>query len=90
MPDLGEGIMASDSRFDKKADRIMEFVLESGNFGHNRDVSYRNKKSASVVNAITLWRRIGDFTRFARIFPVDSPKFFWQYAVNRIANVWTT
>lgn len=72
-----------DSRFDKKADRIMVFVLESGNFGHNRDASYRSKKSAAAVNAITLWRRIGDFTRFMRIFPVDSPKFFGRYLLNR-------
>lgn len=90
MPDLGEGLMACDSRFDKKADRILEFVLERGNFGHKRDVSYRTKKSVAVVNVITFWRRLCDFMRFALIFPIDSPKFFWQYAMNRIANVWTT
>lgn len=84
MPDLGEGIMASDSRFDKKADRIMEFVLESGNFGHNRDVSYRVKNSAAVVNTITLWRRFCDFAKFTRVFPLDSPKFFGQYLWNRM------
>ena len=84
MPDLGEGIMASDSRFDKKADRIMEYVLESGNFGHNRDVSYRVKNSAAVVNTITLWRRFCDFAKFTRVFPLDSPKFFGQYLWNRM------
>lgn len=84
MPDLGEGLMVRDSRFDKRADRIMEFVMKSGNFGHNRDVSYRTKNSAAVVNAITLWRRIFDFTKFMRVFPVDSPKFFFQYLLNRI------
>ncbi len=84
MPDLGEGIMASDSRFDKKADGIMGYVLESGNFGHNRDVSYRAKNSAAVVNTITLWRRICDFAKFTRVFPVDSPKFLGQYLWNRL------
>ena len=84
MPDLGGGIMASDSRFDKKADWIMEYVLESGNFGHNRDVSYRVKNSAAVVNTITLWRRICDFAKFTRVFPVDSPKFLGQYLWNRL------
>lgn len=84
MPDLGEGIMASDSRFDKKADRIMGYVLESGNFGHNRDVRYRAKNSAAVVNTITLWRRICDFAKFTRVFPVDSPKFLVQYLWNRM------
>lgn len=84
MPDLGEGIMASDSRFDKKADWIMEYVLESGNFGHNRDVSYRAKNSAAVVNTITLWRRICDFAKFTSVFPLDSPKFFGQYLWDRM------
>ena len=84
MPDLGEGIMASDSWFDKKADRIMGYVLESGNFGHNRDVSYRAKNSAVLVNTITLWRRICDFANFTRVFPLDSPKFLGQYLWNRM------
>ena len=84
MPDLGEGIMASDSRFDQKADWIMGNVLESGNFGHNRDVSYRAKNSAAIVNTITLWRRICDFAKFTRVFPVDALKFFGQYLWNRM------
>ena len=84
MPDLGEGIMATDSRFDKKADWIMGNVLESGNFGHNRDVRYRAKNSAAVVNTITLWRRICDFAKFMRVFPVDAPKFLVQYLWNRM------
>ena len=84
MPDLGEGIMASDSRFDKKADWIMGNVLESGNFGHNRDVSYRAKNSAAIVNTITLWRRICDFAKFTRVFPVDALKFFGQYLWTRM------
>ena len=84
LPDMGEGLLACDFRFDKRADRIMAFVMESGNFGHNRDVSYRAKNPAHVANAITLWRRICDFARFARIFPLDSPKFFCQYCLNRV------
>ena len=86
LPDLGEGLLACDSRFDKRAHMIMAFVLESGNFGHNRDVSYRRKKYVAVVNAITLWRRIRDFARFMLIFPLDSPKFFCQYCLNRITS----
>lgn len=84
MPDIGEGLMTCDSRFDRKADIIMELVLESGNFGHNRDVSYRGKHPAVVVNAITLCRRICDFAKFTQLFPKDSTKFFVQYLANRI------
>lgn len=85
MLDIGEGLLAYDSRFDKRADRIMAFVLESGNFGHNRDVSYRAKESKAEVSTITLWRRICDFVRFMRVFPVDAPKFFGQYLWNRMS-----
>ena len=84
MPDLDPRFMFHDSRFDKRADRIMGYVMESGNFGHNRDVSYRAKNSAAVVNSITLWRRICDFAKFTRVFPVDAPKFLVQYLWNRM------
>lgn len=84
MLDFGEELMVCDSRFNRRADRIMEFVMESGNFGHNRDVSYRVKNPAHVVNFITLWRRIIDSIRFSRIFPLDSPKFLGQYLWNRM------
>lgn len=84
MPDLDSRFMFHDSRFDKRADRIMGYVMESGNFGHNRDVSYRAKNSAAVVNSITLWRRICDFAKFTRVFPVDAPKFLVQYLLNRM------
>lgn len=84
MPDLDSSFMFQNSNYDKKADWIMGYVMESGNFGHNRDVSYRAKNSAIVVNTITLWRRICDFTKFTRVFPWDSPKFFGQYLWNRM------
>lgn len=38
-------------RYRQKADRIMEFVLMSGNFGHNRDHSYFEKYSYLVRSA---------------------------------------
>ena len=70
MPDYGEGLMVHDSRYDKKADRIMEFVLETGNFGHNREKtassSYMGGKLAST------FRKLKDFGHHMRIFPIDS------------------
>ena len=60
----------------KKADRIMEFVLESGNFGHNRQKTHGKIPSA--------WSKAKDFARHARVFPVDSVKFFFHFMVNGI------
>ena len=84
MPLLDSSNVQEFKEFQRKADRIMELVMESGNFGHNRDVSYRANNFAAVVNTITLWRRICDFMKFMRVFPGDSPKFFLQYLWNRM------
>ena len=71
-------------KWKRKAKRICKYVLESGNFGHNRDSSYRTKNPTAIVNTVTLWRRLCDFARFSSIFPCDSPKFFARYFWNRI------
>lgn len=82
MPNLDSRFMARDSRFDKKADRIMAFVLEVGNFGQNRDTSYYNTKPFVVRKAISFCHRCSDFARHARIFPLDSLKFFPYMVLN--------
>lgn len=65
----------SDKRWERKAKRILDFVLMSGNFGHNRDFSYR-RFSFIKRKFYSFSQRIGDLTRHARIFPLDSLRFF--------------
>jgi hypothetical protein len=65
-----------DSRFKVKGERILEFVLKSGNFGHNRKRSHGKIQSA--------WNKTKDFVRHTRIFPLDSVKFFWHFLGNGI------
>lgn len=71
-----------DSRFKVKGERILEFVLKTGNFGHNRERkasrSYMGSKLAST------FRKMKDFGHHMRIFPVDSLKFFCYFAVDGI------
>ena len=76
MPDFGSGLTVHDSRFDKKADRIMDFILKSGNMGHNRDMSHFSKYPYLIRKCISMGRRIGDLINHARIFPLDSLRFF--------------
>ena len=76
MPDYSSGLMVHDSRYDKKADRIMGFVLETGNFGHNRDYSYRQKYPYLVYKVISFWRHTCDFFRYLSIFPLDAMKVY--------------
>jgi len=74
--------MVHDSRFDKKADRIMEFVLKSGNMGHNRDMSHFYKKPYLVRKCISTGRRVSDLINHARTFPLDSLRFFPRIIFN--------
>lgn len=69
----------SDSRnWSRKAEKIMAFVLETGNFGHNRDYSYYKKYPFVVFKAISLWRHIKDFGRYFVIFPLDAMKVTYR------------
>lgn len=76
MPDLDSDLMAYDSRFDKKADRIIEFVLKSGNMGHNREMSHFSNKPYLIRKFVSMGRRISDLINHVRIFPVNSLRFF--------------
>ena len=62
------------SRWKHKASRVIDFVLETGNFGNNRDYSYRKKYPYVVYKAISLWRHLADTYKYSLIFPLDSIK----------------
>ena len=68
----------------RKVIRIKDFIMEVGNFGHNRDNSYYNKKSFIVKKAISFGRRIKDLHHHARLFPMDSVRFFWGITVTGV------
>ena len=69
-------------KFKKKAQQIMEFVLEAGNFGHNREIKHSNIWIVEKIQAA--WFKMKDFIRHARAFPQDSMKFFLHYLVDGI------
>ena len=79
MPMFGSSVQ----KFKGKAERILEFVLKTGNFGHNREL----KRSGSfLIRKIQgAWFKLRDFIRHARIFPLDSVKFFFHYAINGVS-----
>ena len=84
MPLLDVRSKKEDVRWRKKADRLMELVLESGNFGHNKDLSYRTRYSGMTYKIVAAWRRFLDFCRFAAIFPLDAPLFFVTYVMGKV------
>lgn len=78
MPSEAMPFYSADKKWKKKADKICDFIMEVGNMGHNRDMSYFNDKSYFMQKVISLNRRCGDLWRHAKIFPMDSLKFFPQ------------
>lgn len=62
------------SRWKHKATRVLNFIMETGNFGHNRDESYKKKYSVVIRLMISFWRRIKDTYKQFRIFPLDALK----------------
>lgn len=67
----------------RRAKKICELILDSGNLGHNHDESYRSRYPHFIQKSITFWRRFRGFARRAIIFPVNSPKFFVHYVIHK-------
>lgn len=65
-------LYSKDKRWLKKARRINSFVINVGNFGHNRDLSYYSNRSFLTRKAISLWRHTKDSINHVLIFPIDS------------------
>ncbi len=81
MPVEAMPFYSDDKKWKRKAARVMEFVLETGNFGHNRDYSYRKKYPYIIYKAISFWKHLKDGAFFFSIFPLDSIKVTWRRMV---------
>ena len=71
-------------KWHKKAIRVRDLILETGNLGHNNDVSYRSKTTKWNGLLITFGRRLMEFIRISTIFPINAPIFFLSYVSKRI------
>ena len=69
-------------KWKKKADRIMEFILKSGNMGHNRDMSHFSKYPYLIRKCVSMSRRVSDMINHTKIFPLDSLRFFPRIMFN--------
>ena len=76
MPVEAMPLYSADKKWSRKAKQIVTFVLKSGNFGHNR------QRATGKLNSALL--KAKDFARHARVFPLDSVKFFWHFMLDGI------
>lgn len=72
MPVDASPLYSSDIKWSRKAQRILSFVLETGNFGYYRDKSYYGRCPVVVYKAISLWNNTRDSLRHLMIFPKDA------------------
>lgn len=84
MPVEAMPLYSPDAKWRRKARRICRVVMSAGNFGHNKDNSYRTKYPRLVEKSITFFRRLGEYTRLFAIFPGDAPRFFVTYVRRRV------
>ena len=81
-------LFSGNLRWGRKAKRIQNYILKVGNFGHNRDLSYKSKSSFLVRMVISLYYRTYDFVIQAMIFPVDACSAYfgiWKTGVGVIS-----
>jgi len=78
MPIDAMPLYSPDKKWAKKSRRINKFILEVGNFGHNRDRSYYKTKAYIIRKTISFWRHTKDGLRHSFIFSLDSIRV-WLY-----------
>ena len=64
------------AKWKRKAGCIMNYILETGNMGHNRDWTYFGKYPYVIRKIISLCRHTWDIIRIFFIFPMDSVKMW--------------
>lgn len=84
MPVEAMPLYEKSEKYRRKARKICDLVIETGNFGHNKDESYRAKVGRGKSFFITFWRRLKEFVRLTTFFPQHAPRFFVNYVIARI------
>lgn len=65
-------LYSAEKRWSNKAKYILSFIMETGNFGHNRDMSYLKGENIFVRKIISFWRDSIDCLRLFAVFPKDA------------------
>lgn len=75
----------SHKKWGQKAFRIVGFIMESGNLGHNN--SRRASTTYLTNKVLSAWYKAKIFGRHIRVFPLDSVRFFLYFCGVGIRNV---
>lgn len=67
---------------DRKANRLMNQILRTGNFGQNRDMSYVQKYPYLIRKLISFYRVTLDAFYRLGVFPIDTVAFYCRYVLS--------
>ena len=81
MPEDAMPLYESSTCLKRKAKRALMMILDTGNFGHNRDMSYKQKNAFIVRLAKSFARRNKDAFQQILVFPVDGFRMWWKMVV---------
>lgn len=77
MPAEAFPFYSESGKWSRKGKKVLGFVLETGNFGHNRDMSYRQENDLLVRKWKVFWYITLDTIKQLSIFPIDSIRVWW-------------
>lgn len=86
MPVAAIPFYSSDFKWTQKGKRVMALIMEAGNFGQNRDISYFKKYPYLVRKTISLWRHSSDCLKRLLIFPKDTVLIWGRIISNGVVN----
>ena len=84
MPEETMPFYSNSAYYKRKATRACDRILRTGDMGVKEDDSYRLLQPKWRANLITLRRRLGEFFGLLTLFPVDAPRFFGNYLMQKM------
>ena len=87
MPVEAMPLYSSSAKWRKNANRLLQIILDTGNFGNNRDMSYHNKYYPMVCKLITLHYVTDLALRRTLLFPRCSFRTWFKLVSARIKDI---
>ena len=72
MPESSMPLYSNDIKWKRKADKVIQIILNSGNMGHNKDMAYRLKTKGIKRKLLTLYYVTCDSIQRLRLFPINA------------------
>ena len=80
---------SAEAKWKRKADNILPLILETGNFGHARNMSYKGKVGMVERLFISLKRHTHDGYMRARLFPTDAVRVWCNEMLKAVKSLAT-